>query len=105
MTTHKPKVFRFHCHGHNAPAYSCNRPDDNSGEYVRLSDYEALQAECEKLRKDAERYRWLSQRLVGASFDWDDEGMTILAFEMPDGVSIGADCDKNIDTAMQEDSQ
>jgi|SRR5690625_3085572 len=26
---------------------------------VRLSDYEALQAECEELRKDAERYRWL----------------------------------------------
>ena len=26
---------------------------------IRLSDYEALQAECEKLRKDAERYQWL----------------------------------------------
>ena len=26
---------------------------------IRLSDYEALQAECENLRKDAARYRWL----------------------------------------------
>lgn len=41
MTTNKPEVFRFHCHGQSAPAYSCNKPADNSGEYVRLSDYEA----------------------------------------------------------------
>lgn len=68
---------------------------------VLASDYDALLAERDALAKDAERYRWLRQRLVGASFDWDDEGMTVLAFEMPDGVSIGADCDKNIDAAMQ----
>lgn len=67
---------------------------------VLASDYDTLLAERDALAKDAERYRWLRQRLVGASFDWDDEGMTVLAFEMPDGVSIGADCDKNIDVAM-----
>ena len=50
MTTNKPEVFRFHCHGRSAPAYNCNKPADNSGEYVRLAEYEALQAECEKLR-------------------------------------------------------
>ena len=33
---------------------------------VRLSDYEALQAECESLRKDAERYRWLRDPCGGA---------------------------------------
>lgn len=44
MTTNKPEVFRFHCHGQSAPAYSCNKPADNSGEYVRLSDYEARMA-------------------------------------------------------------
>ena len=63
------------------------------------SERDALLAERDAAQKDAERYRWLRQRLVGASFDWDDEGMTVLAFEMPDGVSIGADCDKNIDAA------
>lgn len=31
--------------------------DWNYEPLVRLSDYEALQAECEALRKDAERYR------------------------------------------------
>jgi len=75
--------------------------DIENEEYVLASDYEDLLAERDALAKDAERYRWLRQRLVGASFDWDDEGMTVLAFEMPDGVSIGADCDKNIDAALQ----
>ena len=28
---------------------------------ARLAENEALQAECEKLRKDAERYRWLRE--------------------------------------------
>lgn len=60
-----------------------------------------LRAEVDALKKDAERYRWLRQRMVGASFDWDDEGMVVLAFEMPAGLSIGADCDKNIDAALQ----
>lgn len=71
------------------------------GDYVSHEDYEALLAERDALAKDAERYRWLRQRLVGASFDWDDEGMVVLAFEMPADLSIGADCDKNIDAAMQ----
>lgn len=68
---------------------------------VLASDYDALLAERDALAKDAERYRWLRQRLVGASFDWDDEGTVVLAFEMPAGLSIGADCDKNIDNALQ----
>jgi len=55
MTTNNPEVFKFHCHGQFAPAYACNKPGDNSGEYVSLSDYEALAEECEKLRKVAER--------------------------------------------------
>lgn len=53
--------------------------------------------------EDAERYRWLKSRMVGVSFDWDDEGMTALAFEMPDNLSFCADCDKNIDAAMLSD--
>lgn len=29
---------KFDCHGHNAPAYGCNKPGDNSGEYIRIDD-------------------------------------------------------------------
>ena len=27
---------KFTCHGNSAPAYSCNKPGDQSGEYVRV---------------------------------------------------------------------
>ena len=30
------EIFKFDSKGNNAPAYSCNRPGDNSGEYVSL---------------------------------------------------------------------
>lgn len=139
MTTNKPEVFRFHCHGPSAPAYSCNRPLDNSGEYVRLSDYEALQAECEKLhsktrvslgvgdgggslfvqgdydsikrvqalifereklRKDAERYRWLRDPCSGAErvvmYGRGDYGRGLMAYTM---------LDEAIDDAMQEETK
>lgn len=26
---------KFDCNGNNAPAYSCSKPGDNSGEYIR----------------------------------------------------------------------
>lgn len=29
---------KFDCHGHNAPAYSCSEPNDQSGEYVNVKD-------------------------------------------------------------------
>lgn len=72
--------------------------------YASATNPSKLLALISRLRaaeRDAARYRWLRDRLVGSSFDWDDEGMAVLAFEMPDGVPIGADCDKNIDTAMK----
>ena len=62
---------------------------------------EALLAERAELKRDAERYRWLREGLVGASFDWDDEGMTVIAFQMPDSITVSANCDKVIDDAMQ----
>lgn len=64
---------------------------------------ESLIEDHKRLReaeRDAARYRWLRSRLVGASFDWGEEGTTVLAFEMPPSLSIGADCDRNIDEAM-----
>ena len=67
---------------------------------VRAVDFNALHAECQKLRKDAERYRWLKERLLGADFDWG--GAQVLVFEMPAGFSVSADADATIDDAMAE---
>lgn len=103
MTTNKPEVFRSHCYGQRAPAYHCNKPADNSGEYVRLAEYEALQAECEKLRKDAERYRWLRMA------DWRDSPLCAVRNPAKQ-VKLGSDCpsrdrlDDAIDVAMQGDN-
>jgi len=52
MTTNKPEVKRWQPVGPDWEA--CVEPD---GDYVTFEDYEALQAECEKLRKDAEATR------------------------------------------------
>jgi hypothetical protein len=32
------KTYKFDCHGHNAPAYGCDQPGDNSGKYVKLEE-------------------------------------------------------------------
>lgn len=58
-----------------------------------------LRAEAEALRKDAERYRWLRDRLFGADWDWNNEGVPVVLFRWPDGASIGADLDAAIDAA------
>lgn len=63
------------------------------------------QVELERLRKDAERYRWLSKRMVGAHFNFDDEGMCVLAFQMPGTIHISASCDRNVDMAMTLERQ
>lgn len=67
---------------------------------IRLSDYKALQAECEKLRQDAERYRWLRMAAW-----WDSP---LCAVRNPaKQVKPGTDCpsrdrlDAAIDAAMQ----
>ena len=40
------KTIKFNCRGNNAPAYGCNKPGDNTGEYVSAEVandlYEAL---------------------------------------------------------------
>lgn len=33
---------KFDCKGHNAPAYSCDKPGDNSGEYIQATDVDEL---------------------------------------------------------------
>lgn len=56
---------------------------------------------CAELKRDADRYRWLRRNHVGASFDWDDNGMCVLAFEIPGHLAISRDTDSTIDAAMQ----
>jgi hypothetical protein len=41
MTT----VYKFRTYEHIEPHYKCNQPGDNSGEYVAIYEYEALQHE------------------------------------------------------------
>jgi len=45
-------IFEFDCNGRNRPAYSCNKPGDNSGVYVRFKDACRV---VEKIRKLALR--------------------------------------------------
>lgn len=63
MTTNKPEVKRYDCTSGGAQyCYGCyTMEEDELGDYVEWEAYEALQAECEELRKDAERYRWLKK--------------------------------------------
>lgn len=39
---------KFDCHGQHAPAYGCNLPGDNSGEYVNAVDAGALLIEAQQ---------------------------------------------------------
>ena len=64
-----------------------------------------MQAEIDALRIDAERYRYLRDRLVAADFDWNETGDCVLIFNWPKNVSVGGDCDKNIDAAMLAEAQ
>ena len=51
-------------------------------------------------KRDADRYRWLRNKMLGADFNWNESGVTVLAFEFPNNVGIGGNCDKNIDAGM-----
>ena len=55
MTTSKPEVKRYDCtSGGRSHCYGCyTMTETEDGYYVSAEDYEALQAECEKLRKAA----------------------------------------------------
>ena len=70
--------------------------------HVALTDrLRAILSELEESREDAARYRWLRNRMLGVDFDWCENGITALVFEMPDGCAYGGDCDQNIDAARK----
>lgn len=57
--------------------------------------------ELAALRKDAERYRWLRNRLLAADWDYMGTGDTVLVFTVPAEITVSADCDATMDSAMQ----
>lgn len=88
--------------------------------YLRGDENEALKAECETrkaygdeqtefaiknanerdaLKADAERYKWLKQRLLCADFSYGDpsEACNALVFEIPEDMRVSADLDSSID--------
>lgn len=84
MTTNKPEVV------------SVYRTDTGgTDKMVSLSDYEALKAECERMRQDAERYRWLRDANIN-TLPYDDHG---IGPEFP----CGDDLDAAIDAAMEKE--
>lgn len=104
MTTNKPEAVAYRYtasrsfgkrnrkwHYQDSFPHAANREVAEIGqmeELIRLIDYEALQAECEKLRKDAERYRWLRDPCSGAErvvmYGRGDYGRGLMAYTMLD---------------------
>jgi hypothetical protein len=50
--------------------------------------------------RDAARYHWLRNQMLGVDFDWCGNGITALVFEVPDGCAYSRNCDQSIDTAI-----
>jgi len=106
MTTNKPKVVAYTRTGALAsilphpwrlPIVSDWSPM-YSDALIRLSDYEELQAECEQLRKDAEKYRWLTAANSGP--------IGIVIYDEDGGIDVaGPQADEVIDAAMAGGSQ
>lgn len=114
MTTNKPEIVAWFKPASDATLNSVDavitdrsmkdRPEISTMGFteplVRLSDYEALQAECEKLRKDAERYRALR------SMHWYDSPLAVVCNPKV-AIKPGSDCpsverlDAAIDAAME----
>jgi len=44
------KIYKFDCNGHNSPAYGCDKPSDNSGEYYRAEDVAGLNHQILQLK-------------------------------------------------------
>lgn len=133
MTTNKPEIVAYLHSDKEDPKHkgvslhydmSYTYPLVNTEPLIRLSDYEALQAdrdqqynmkvkarkqrdevttklsalytECEKLRKDAERYRWLRD---GNNVEDYSEAISIALHH------YGDEWDEMIDIAMEEKSK
>lgn len=60
--------------------------------------------DIEALRRDAARFRWLSDRFLGADFDWggdaDASGKCVLLIEVDGSVRVFGDLGATVDAAM-----
>lgn len=52
-------VYKFDCKSNNAPAYSCNKPNDNSGNYYKVSDIEILKVELLRAEEIGKRLEFV----------------------------------------------
>ena len=109
MTTNKPEILGY-CVKRDRGRwersnnyYLSPNPDMNyTIPLIRLSDYEALQAECEKLRRDAKRYRWLRDR-IGGREHIEDEFVGHPGYSLSD--LMAPEIDAAIDAAMEKESK
>lgn len=78
MTTHKPEVVAYLAtwkdgviHTYNPPVITSDSIE-RSEPLIRLSDYEALQAECERLLEEVMRLRVAMAKAAQRADDWPD---------------------------------
>ncbi len=64
------------------------------------AEVERLTAELAECRKDAERYRWLSNQ--NKSFFGEGENFAVVIDDQDGGTWVGSDLDQAIDTAMEK---
>ena len=79
------EIIKFDCRGNNSPAYSCNKPGDNSGYYVRalmvakLDELRDLVTQMQKFKEEFYQYRKLvtipddiASRMEAARQSWKE---------------------------------
>lgn len=64
-------------------------------------DNELMLEAAHGLKTDAERYRWLRDRLMACDWDYMATGDTALIFTVPPELTVSADCDATVDSAMR----
>ena len=85
-------------------SYYLARNDKSVAIFELVNQVEALttelaasQKECERLRKDAERWAYWKPRLIAADFEWGQFKEPVLVFSL--NCKISADIDKSTDEA------
>ncbi len=63
-----------------------------------IAELAASQKECERLRKDSERWAYWKPRLIAADFEWGQFKEPVLVFSL--NCKISADIDKSTDEAI-----
>lgn len=70
-------------------------------EPVALQQQAALQVvEIERLEKDAARFKWLSDRFIGADFEWGEHQTPVLLIGIGNAKVVWGDLGITIDAAL-----